>query len=320
MLFFLYGEDTYRSRQKLNSIKQRFLDKDKSKMNLVELDGAKILFKDLKKELTAAPFLFDKKLVIIENLLTQNKQVKLFDEINDLIKSKKIPDFIFAIFWEGGKPDKRKNFFKTLSQEAQAEEFNLLDAGQINRWLIEEVKIRGGEINQAAINQLLIFVGNDLWQLSNELNKLLAYDKKISITNVNLLVEAKANDNIFQLMDAIAIKNKALALKLIKQQLEDFGSDAGYLLNMIVRQFRILLQVKSFVQENEELTVIPTSQKIAAALNIHPFVAQKTLAQAKNFDLEQLKNIYQKLLDIEYKIKTGRASAVELFDLFIAEI
>lgn len=315
MIFFLYGEDTYRSRQKLNLIKQKFLAKDKSGLNLVELDGSKILYKDLKKEFTSAPFLCDKRLVVVENLLTQNKQVKLFDELNDLIKSKNIPDFTFIIFREEGKPDQRKGLFKTLKKIAQTEEFNLLAGNQINQWIVKEVKSRGGEIDQQAVNQLVVFVGNDLWQLSNELDKLLAYNKKITLENVNLLVNAKQDDNIFKVMDAISVKNKSQAIQLIKQQLEDVGNDFTYLLNMIIRQFRILIQVKSFSKQNN-----PTSQQTASVLKLHPFVAQKTLAQVKNFEMNQLKNIYSNLMDIEYKLKTGQANPAVLLDLLIAEI
>jgi DNA polymerase-3 subunit delta len=320
MIFFLYGEDTYRSHQKLNLIKNKFLAKDKSGLNLVELDGAKILYKDLKKEFTSAPFLYDKKLVIVNNLLTKNKQIKLFDELNDLIKSKNIPKFIFIIFREEGKPDARKGLFKTLKKEAQTEEFACLTGNQINRWIINEIKARGGEIEIPAVNRLAAFVGSDLWQLANEIDKLLAYNNKITVDNVNLLVNAKVDDNIFKAMDAISVKNKKLAMQLIRQQLKDIGNDVGYLFNMIVRQFRILIQVKSFCQSRSFPLGGGDIQKIASALKLHPFVAQKTLMQAKNFKLEQLKNIYTKLMEIEYKLKTSQADPAVLLDLLVAEI
>lgn len=315
MIFFLYGEDTYRLRQKLNLIKNRFLSKDKSGLNLVELDGSKISYKDLKKEFSASPFLCDKKLIVVENLLTKNKNAKFFDELNDLIKSKKIPEFIFIIFVEEGKPDARKSIFKTLKSESDTQEFSPLAEYQINQWIVREVKARGAEIDSQAVNQLVAFVGSDLWQLSNEINKLISYNKKIIIENVNLLVSAKADDNIFKLMDAISVKDKKLALKLIREQLQDVGNDVNYLLSMMVRQFRILIQVKSFAGNSQ----IPTHQ-VASVLKIHPFVAKKTIEQSVNFELDELKNIYSKLMDIEYKQKTGQAEPVVLLDLLIAEI
>lgn len=315
MIFFLYGEDTYRLRQKLNLIKNKFLSKDKSGLNLVELDGTKILYQDLRKEFSASPFLCDKKLIVVENLLAKNKSPKLFEELNDLIKSKKIPEFIFIIFVEEGKPDARKTIFKTLKNNSETQEFNPLAGYQINQWIASEVKARGAEIDSRAVNQLVVFVGSDLWQLSNEIDKLISYNKKITTENVNLLVSAKADDNIFKLMDAISSKDKKTALWLIREQLQDVGNDINYLISMMIRQFRILIQVKSFAGNSQ----IPTRQ-VAAALKLHPFVAKKTLEQSVNFKISELKNIYSKLMDIEYKQKTSQAEPAVLLDLLIAEI
>lgn len=315
MIFFLCGEDTYRLRQKLNLIKNKFLSKDKSGLNLVELDGTKILYQDLRKELSASPFLCDKKLIVVENLLAKNKSSKLFEELNDFIKSKKIPEFIFIIFVEEGKPDARKTIFKTLKNNSETQEFNPLAGYQINQWIASEVKARGAEIDSRAVNQLVVFVGSDLWQLSNEIDKLISYNKKITTENVNLLVSAKADDNIFRLMDAISSKDKKTALGLIREQLQDAGNDINYLISMMVRQFRILIQVKSFAGNSQ----IPIRQ-VAAALKLHPFVAKKTLEQSVNFKIGELKNIYSKLMDIEYKQKTSQAEPAVLLDLLIAEI
>jgi DNA polymerase-3 subunit delta len=318
MIFFLYGEDTYRSCQKLNLIKNRFLDKDKSGLNLVELDGSKILYKDLRKEFSASPFLCDKKLIVVENLLTQNKGAKLFEDLNKLIKSKKVPDFIFIIFKEDGRPDSRKALFKTLKKESETQEFNVLSGIQINQWIISEVKSRGGVIDNQAVNQLVAFVGGDLWQLSNEIDKLTSYNKKITIENVNLLVSAKADDNIFKIMDALSLKNKKAAMRLIKEQFRDAGKDLNFLMSMMARQFRILIQIKSFVDSSRNFA--PTPSQIAGELKLHPFVVQKTLSQARNFEMAELKNIYSKLVDIDYKQKSGKADLSVLLDLLIAEI
>ena len=40
-------------------------------------------------------------------------------------------------------------------------------------------------------------------------------------------------------------------------------------------------------------------------VKLHPFVAQKILMHMKNFNTQELKNIYQRLLDIDIKLKTG---------------
>ena len=68
---------------------------------------------------------------------------------------------------------------------------------------------------------------------------------------------------------------------------------------MIVRHFRILIQVHEMAGKNEN------QHSITQKLKQHPFVIQKTLQQSRNFTSEQLEEIYEKLLEIDVKFKTG---------------
>jgi len=55
-------------------------------------------------------------------------------------------------------------------------------------------------------------------------------------------------------------------------------------------------------------------------LHLHPFVAQKTWAQAANFSLPQLEAIYHKLLDADLAMKTSRSEPVVALDLLVVEL
>jgi len=52
---------------------------------------------------------------------------------------------------------------------------------------------------------------------------------------------------------------------------------------------------------------------------MHPFVAKKGMAQANNFSMDNLKDIYKKLLDIDRIIKTSRTRTEVLFDLLVMD-
>ncbi|MBI3627096.1 hypothetical protein HY224_03555 [Candidatus Uhrbacteria bacterium] len=57
MIFFLHGADTYRSRQKLKEIKDKFRkDVDPSGLNITVLDGAKADLDILSRAFMSAPF------------------------------------------------------------------------------------------------------------------------------------------------------------------------------------------------------------------------------------------------------------------------
>jgi len=113
------------------------------------------------------------------------------------------------------------------------------------------------------------------------------------------------------LTDALSNKNKAMAVKLFKEQL-DAGLADQYLLFMVTRQFKILLRIKQAMEVGQN------SRQIITDLKIHPFAAQKGMAQARNFSLNVLKEIFKKLIKIDYKIKSGQGEARVMLGELIA--
>ncbi len=323
MIIFLYGEDTYRSSQKLAQIKNKFQKEvDSSGMNLTVLDGASLKFESFNQQIKASPFLARKRIIIIKNLISENKSKNIQKEIVELLnqESKQPDQDNIIVFWEVADHSKSRTknaLWDRLIKEKFAEEFKPLSTGQLNAWIDNEFKKRQAKIEKTAIIKLAAMVGNDLWQLTSEIEKLVNYcqDKQITTTEIEKLVKAKYDDDIFKLVDSLGNKNKKQAIKLISDQINS-GADEIYLLSMLIRQFRILLLIKDLQNNNQALT----KDQIAQELKIHPFVAQKALYQTKNFNLQQLKNIYQLLLNIDLQIKTSSAKPKLLFDLFIAQI
>ncbi len=337
MIFFLYGEDTYRSRQKLKELKDEFIKKhDKSGLNIACLDGEKLDIEKFRETVSSASFLASKKLVVIENLLARNKGQKIFEEINNyLYEDKELPKDNSLIFFEeigfGGKKQKGKKDKKAamptgrqagqknnpllinLLKEKYQWSFEPLDNADLVQWIKIQLKKEKASIDVDALQALVAYVGNDLWQLNQELEKLLAYcrPKSISHSAVKELVKAKFNDNIFHLVDAIGTKNKKLALKLIRDQLNS-GHHFDDIFPMIIRQFRILLQIKEKVDHGYPITHLGTE------LGLHSFVVEKALIQALRYKLPQLKKIYSQLLDIDVQRKTGFNQPEILLDVLIA--
>jgi DNA polymerase-3 subunit delta len=81
---------------------------------------------------------------------------------------------------------------------------------------------------------------------------------------------------------------------------------------MIVRQFRLLIQVKELKAEGAN------SQTIAKTLGIHPFPAGKLHNQANYFTPAQLEAVYRHLLETDVGIKSGEIEAEVALDLLVA--
>lgn len=330
MIFFIYGEDTYRSRQKLKELKDEFIKKhDKGGLNVTHLDGEKLDIEKFRNAVSGSSFLSNKRLIVVEDFLSKNRGQKIFEEINDyLYINKELPKDNSLIFWEGesfakkkfvSKKDKKptpkkSSLLNNLLAGKYFRPFDLLPNAKVIGWIQKKIKEEKINISADALQALIAYIGNDLWQLNQDLEKLMAYcqGRDIATADVELLVKAKFNDNVFHLADAIGQKNKKLALRLLSGQLNS-GNSFDEMFPMIIRQFRILLQIKEKVDNG-----FPTTH-LASELNLHSFVAQKALVQALRYKLPQLKKIYSQLLDIDIQRKTGLNRPEILLDLLIAK-
>ena len=316
MLIFIYGPDNFRSREKLNEIVERFKKDGKNDLNLEIFDGENLEFNSFKNALTTLSFFSSKRLIIVKNLLTKGS-VKLLEEFNEYGSRLDSKDAV-VVFWEEKDPDKRTKLFKFLKKTGKCQEFKLLENYQLGNWIKKELEKTNTAktgfclISPEAQKKIAAFVGSNLWQMKNEINKLVSYKLgKIESDDIDVLVASSITSNVFDIVDALGNKNQKDALKFLHEQLEK-GENAIYLFTMIVYQFRNLIKVKS-VETN-----LP--QNISKTTGLHPYVAQKTIAQTKKFSLIELKENYQELLNLDLLIKTGKIEPIAALDLLVIQM
>ncbi len=309
MIIVLYGEDTFRSREKLHEIEEKFIrEADPSRLNFQAYDASKMDFGAFKQAVTSAPFLAKKRMAVFERLM-ENKE--LAEETAEFLNNLPSTQDNVLVFWE--EAFDKKHPLAPLFKKAQfSQEFTPLSSEATKAWIRERVKSEGAEIDAAATQLLLEYIGNDLWALSHEINKLIAFlgeEKIIKPHCVRELTSAKSKDDIFGLVDAIGMKNKKLATDLLKSQWQ-FGSPPLHILSMLARQYRILLQVRDHAGE--------TSDSLAKKLKLHPFVVKKSLAQARKYSEADLKKMYTKILEMDRLMKTAPFDPEFLIEKFIA--
>lgn len=311
MILFFYGDDSYRIHQQIKKLKEKFISASLGDTNLAEISGKTANYSEIVRQILAMPFLSKTRLVIIENILSEGK-AEIKEKIQEILK--KVPKSTILLFSET-KIDKRLGLYKKLMKSDKVQEFKLLDEDQLRRWIKNEVENRGGIIESAAIIKLIEYVGNDLWRLNNEIDKLITYKKEIEVSSIEQLVQSKIDKDIFQLIEAIGQKNLKKALKEA-QALVTMGENELYILSMIVYGYRNLLILKDL----SERTKTTSSWDLAKASGLHPFVVQKTINQLNNFSMQELKNSYKTLLDYDSAIKTGKMESKTALTLLIVKL
>ncbi|MFA7245101.1 MAG: DNA polymerase III subunit delta [Candidatus Magasanikbacteria bacterium] len=316
MIIFLYGKDTYRSKQQLKKMVEKFkVERDPQGYNVVDLDCEKEDKNNILQQMLTSPFLAEKKMVILKNLLTTTEHKDFLKEIKKRIEENNFPENNIIVFWENTDIFKNKNskeLSEVLKTEKFAQFFGELKGLDLSNWIKQEVSLRGGKIEVPSLNYLLQNFSLDMWSLSNLLDQLLSYNTAIDLVTTQKFVEEKIDDNIFNLVDAIVAGQKNKAFKMIRKQYEK-GEDAQFIFAMLLRQFRILLEMREIYEKQDSIH----SNDLAKMLGLHPFVVTKSLVFVKRYTLSHLKNIYLKLLEMDTKTKTGQGDQSLLIDVLV---
>jgi DNA polymerase-3 subunit delta len=284
-----YGKDSYRLGQEL--ITETSCDAE-----VQVFDDGDIA--ELANLLITQSFFNPRRIFIVKNLFGK---LDLKTEKSMYRSLENLPPDTTVIFTEEKQPVKSK-IYDLLKKEGEIKAFDDPKSVNLVSFIKKQVEDAGGEIAPLAAERLASYVGPDFWQLKNEIDKLVLYKmgenevQTIETTDVDLLVRANFEAKIFSLMDAVAAKNTRRAAELLNSFLES-GENEIYILTMIEKQFQNIAMAKfeSKITETE----------LAKRAGIHPYVAKKSLNQARNFEKVEIINMYNRLMDADLKLKSG---------------
>ena len=309
MLYILYGEDDFSRDEALAEIKEGLGDPAALATNTSVFEGRDITLDELVSTCDTMPFLGPVRLVIVRGLLglfeppdkgkrPPRPKDSGWPSLKDCIG--RIPDSTVLVFLDAGLK-KGNSLLKALAPAATVREFPALKAGKLTDWIQLRSEKRGGALSPAAARMLAELVGSNLRLLSNEIDKLCLYalGRTVETDDIAALVASAREPSVFAMVDAILEGRTTTATRLL-HSLEDEGAAPPYLLFMITRQFRLVIQARDLLQKKSR------PSDIGSALGIRGYALEKTIEQARTHTMQRLEEVYERLLDTDVSIKTGR--------------
>lgn len=313
MFHLFHGEDAYSQREMLAGLLAKEGDAEMLSLNTTRL-GNKIIFAELQGACDALPFLARVRVVIVEDLFSSTPDRAFMDKLAAYLPA--LPPTTRLIFLESQKLPENHRIIRLATEEklGYVRRFDKLERGSLEKWIRDHVEAGGGRIVPQAVQLLAANVGSDLPALGNEIEKLLLYvgpEKTIEADDVIRLSPYAAEVVIFDLVDALGSRQPAQVATLFQQKLNE-GADPFYLFSMFIRQFRLLIQTRALLDAGER------AAGVAQQLRQRPFVAEKLVRQARGYSLEQLEQIYRRLLRIDVETKTGQTDLLTALHLLVA--
>lgn len=317
MILFLHGSDTYRLYLKLKEIREKYKVTYAGAVHVQDFDCLETELEEAKSALETISMFEQKKLLIFRNVFQKSVFEEFFSERKKQLMES---DYRIIVLIETGeiKVKTANLLYQWLKENSKQQEFLLLSSSKLNAWIQTEFDRYNLKATPRAKEQLARAVGNNLWQLSNEVRKIAAWKKSMPATpakesDVALLVSSKAEADIFATIDSIAQKNKKQALSLLYRHVQK-GDSPYYVFTMLAYQFRTILQIRDMLERKFSYGAM--LQKTT----LHPYALKKGLQVAQNFSLRELKSIYEKLFTLDTNLKTGKIEPEGAFDLLVATL
>jgi len=329
LLYILWGEDDFSLTRSLEEIKRGLGDQSLLEANTTTLDGQQLTLNQLRAVSETVPFLAEKRLVIIQGLLgrfeptakpRRRKKAPPLAEKEPEYKSfadylSKSPDGTVLVLIDG-KVKNSNPLLKQLSPRAKVRSFPLLREDRLLQWVGRGVAEQGASISPEAVDLLAKLVGGNLWVMTSEIAKLALFTsgRRIEVEDIKVVVSSAQETSVFAMVDAILDFKVGVAEQLLEQLLER-GASPVYLLAMLSRQFRLIVQARELRRQRRPEVEIQDRLGLPSE-----FALRKTLDQAQRYPLERLREVYNKLLETDLSIKTGKYDGELALNLLIVEL
>ena len=295
-LVLLTGEDDYRLHERRKFYEHHF--RQKYPDGEIELFEASDNFNDLEGAVLTQNLFGGKRLVITKGYwkaenFEKAEKAQFFDQLPEM------GDFVTLIVLEP-KLDKRLKSSKFLMREAKTESFDVLDENQTIDWVLKFVMSQNGKIQRVQAQALVKRCGINLWNLSQELKKLISADEEGIVTAENIQEMTLPHPQVilWDFLEHVSHRRSAKALRSFHDLLT-MGHTVYELLPMIMREVRIHALLRDGLNRG-----LP-AKAIAAEAKLHPFVVQKTLGATQRFSDTDISKFYDQLFNLDFKMKTG---------------
>lgn len=227
--YHFIGDDDFRKHEALTLLINAAVDPATRDFNLEVRRGGEIGAETLGSLLGTPPMLADRRVVVIRDAASLKKDAKTAAE--DYL-ARPASDVVFVLVQPSGeKPDPRFSRATTVV-------FDSISGPQLSRWIVLRAEHYGATITAGAAELLQSSVGNDLPQLNIEIEKLATYVSGSAIDEaaVGAIVGVRREESLSALLDAIANRDAATALRILPGILEQPKSSGVFLVMVLGMQ------------------------------------------------------------------------------------
>lgn len=316
MNYLILGENGPYVDIELNKLIKKHIDV-KDDFNYVTFDMETVSINDVIEDAMTLPFMCDHKMVVLKNpYFLTSKRVKTefeFDEevlLSYLDSSSNFTDLV--IMATSMDLDERKSIVKKLKKLCEVINVETMNEKQIP-FMVEKIfENNKVKIERKALDELCVRCGKNAIKAKTEAEKLCTYSDSIVFDDVVNLVSRELDDNVFNLIEGIVMKDTNKAMQTYYDIKFMNSADPVVLLSSIANQLRFMYQVGSLKDSGYRVN------EIANALNVrNPYRVEITLKKLHRTSTDEILKLLNRLSKLDIMIKKGKIDKNLGFELFL---
>lgn len=328
--YLLRGDDDFQKHQDLEKLLKILVAPDFADFDLEQAEGNTATCDRIMAGLGVPPFGSERRVVLVKyaNKMDSAEQEKLAERLAKMPASGCLVVVNPAAEKADGKPKKGTEIIGNLSKAIRK-------IGEVREYGPEKGLGKGDKAREFArslfatarkkiepdvLAAFLQRVGGDFAIINSEARKLIDYSDpsdRITAADVAAVTSETPEEKVFKMVEAVAAKNQAAALRLLDELFEtgdDPRSDAPKTLGTLARQFRLLWQMK-FLSERgvrsyskssvpEEIrSMLPGDPNILDLLSRQAWQAKRLEPQARLFSRAELARCFGAIARADLMLK-----------------
>jgi len=310
-VYYFFGEDSYNLTFALHTLEEVFTPLLLSEFDKETIYSEDRSITDILGLATSFPFGSEKKLIIVREA----------EKIRDKKPLKNYADTpaeftVLALFHNGSITNLKSEPFKTLAENNFLFESKELKGRNLIDWLISAATEKGKKLSEENAQVLVDIAGENRSMLEDQLEKICVYlnkEKEITIESIQKVSSELKQFNIFDLQNAIGLKDKSKALN-VANNLLDNGAEPTFIISMLTRYFIGLAKITELKTKNISV------QEAARIVGTHHFYYPGYVKARTLYSDQKLVEVFRALLKADVSVKTTSSGNKTIITLLIAEL
>jgi DNA polymerase-3 subunit delta len=309
-VYYFFGEDSYNLSFALHTLEESFKPLILSEFDKETIYSEDRSINDIIGLATAFPFGSEKKLIIVK----ETEKIRDKKPLRDYANSP--AEFTVLVFFHNGSiTNIGTQPFKTLSENNFLYEAKELKGKNLIDWLINLAEEKGKVLSEENAQVMVDIVGENRSMLEVQMEKLFVFlDKKeITIESIQQVSSELKQFNIFDLQNAVGLKDKAKSLT-VAYNLLDNGAEPTFIIAMMTKYFTGLAKIPELKSKN-----VPDTEA-ARIVGTHPFYYRNYVKARTLFSDAKLVEVFRALLKADVSVKTTSSDNKTIIAILIDEI